>query len=55
MTSPSLRSQAALLLFSVEKLETVATFARENIYVKEGVVARWRVRQWDVAVSAGVA
>jgi len=45
----------ALLLFSVEKLETVETFARENIYVKEGVVARWRVRQWDVAVSAGVA
>jgi uncharacterized protein len=44
----------ALLLFSVEKLETVQAFARDDIYVREGVVARWRVRQWDVVVGAGV-
>ena len=44
----------ALLLFSVDKPETVEAFAREDIYVKEGVVARWRVRYWDVVVGAGV-
>jgi len=44
----------ALLLFSVEKRETVEAFARADIYVKEGVVARWRVRQWDVVVGTGV-
>ena len=38
----------ALLLFSVDTPETVEAFARGDISVKEGVVARWRVRQWDV-------
>jgi uncharacterized protein len=42
------------LLFSVDKPEAVEAFAREDIYVKEGVVARWRVRHWDVVVGAGV-
>jgi uncharacterized protein YciI len=44
----------ALLLFSVEKVDTVEAFAREDVYVKEGVVARWRVRHWDVVVGSGV-
>ena len=42
----------ALLLFSVDTPETVEAFARGDIYVKEGVVARWRVRQWDVVVGS---
>ncbi len=45
----------ALLLFSVDTPETVEAFARGDIYVNEGVVARWRVRQWDVVVGSGVA
>ena len=44
----------ALLLFSVDKLETVEAFARGDVYVKEGIVARWRVRQWDVVVGSSV-
>ena len=44
----------ALLLFSVDTPETVEAFARGDIYVKEGIVARWRVRQWDVVVGNGV-
>jgi hypothetical protein len=44
----------ALLLFSVEKRDTVEAFARDDIYVAESVVARWRVRQWDVVVGASV-
>ena len=44
----------ALLLFSVDKPETVEAFARGDIYVKEGIVVRWRVRQWDVVVDSGV-
>ena len=42
----------ALLLFSVDAPATVEAFARDDVYVKEGIVARWRVRQWDVVAGS---
>ena len=43
------------LLFSVRSPETVDAFARDDIYVREGVVARWQIRQCEVVVGSGEA
>ncbi len=44
----------ALLLFSADTPEIVEAFARGDIYVKEGIVARWMVRAWDVVAGSAV-
>lgn len=38
-----------VLLFEVEDRETVEAFARADPYVKNGIVAAWRVREWTTA------
>lgn len=45
----------AMLLFAVDSPAVVEAFARGDVYVIEGVVARWRVRKWDTVVGSGVA
>jgi uncharacterized protein YciI len=36
----------AVLVFRAEDASTVEQFAREDPYVKNGVVISWRVRRW---------
>jgi uncharacterized protein len=38
----------ALLLFKTNDASIPERFAREDNYVKEGLVKQWRVRRWDV-------
>jgi uncharacterized protein YciI len=41
----------ALLVFRAESAAEVEAFAREDPYVKSGLVARWRVRPWTVVIG----
>lgn len=41
----------ALLLFRVDDASTVEAFVRNDPYVKNGIVTRWRIRPWTVVVS----
>ena len=41
----------ALLLFSVDSAAAIESFARGDVYVTEGIVARWRVRHWETVVG----
>lgn len=45
----------ALLVFRVERPEDVEAFVQEDPYVREGLVTRFRVREWTVVVGAEVA
>lgn len=45
---------SALLLFRTEDRNTVAAFAQADPFVTEGIVCRWTVRKWDVALGTGV-
>ncbi len=45
----------ALLVFEAESAAEVEAFVREDPYVKNGLVARWRVREWKVVVGGVVA
>jgi uncharacterized protein YciI len=42
-----------LLLFKGESAQVAEDFARADPYVREGVVASWRVREWTTVVGAG--
>ena len=44
----------AVLVFQGETSEPAEAFARADPYVKNGLVTRWRVRQWTVVVGPGV-
>ena len=45
----------ALLLFAGDSREVAESFAREDPYVRNGLVARWRVREWTTVAGAGAA
>ncbi len=38
-------------LFKAESIETVENFAKNDPYVKAGLVTRWRVRKWTTVVG----
>ena len=42
-----------MLLFKGESAETAEAFARADPYVQNGVVTRWRVREWTTVVGEG--
>ena len=42
----------ALLLFAGPDEGAAERFAREDPYVREGLVTAWRVRKWNVVVGA---
>ena len=41
----------AMLLFRVDDPSVVEAFVRNDPYVKNGVVTRWRIRPWTVVVN----
>ncbi len=45
----------AILLFSGAGPEAAEKFAREDPYVTQGLVARWKVRPWTTVVGAQAA
>jgi hypothetical protein len=46
--------EGALLVFRGESASHVEDFAREDPYVREGLVTAWRVRPWSVVVGGDV-
>ena len=42
---------SAVLLFESDSPAVAEAFAREDPYVKAGLVARWRVRLWQTVVG----
>ena len=45
----------AMLLFAGESRRVAEDFAREDPYVLNGLVTRWRVRTWTTVVGDGAA
>ena len=45
----------AVLLFAGESPRVAETFAREDPYVLNGLVTRWRVREWSTVAGEGAA
>ena len=45
----------ALLLFKGDSPQAAEAFAREDPYVLNGLVARWRVREWTTVVGEDAA
>jgi uncharacterized protein YciI len=43
----------AVLVFRGDAPDVAEAFARDDPYVKEGVVTSWRVRRWVVVVGEG--
>jgi hypothetical protein len=41
----------AVLVFRADAPEAVERFARNDPYVKNGVIAEWRVRPWTVVIG----
>jgi uncharacterized protein YciI len=48
-------ADAALLVFSGETPEAAEAFAREDPYVRNGLVKQWKVREWTTVVGADAA
>jgi uncharacterized protein len=44
-----------IVLFQGESPEVARRFAESDPYVKNGLVARWRVRPWTTVVGGGAA
>jgi uncharacterized protein YciI len=42
---------SAILLFQADSPAPVEEFAREDPYVKDGLVRRWTVRRWETVVG----
>jgi uncharacterized protein YciI len=51
LTEPS---DGAVLLFKGSSTEVAEQFAKEDPYVKNGLVINWQVRSWSVVLGAGV-
>lgn len=45
----------ALLVFHVADQARVEAFARQDPYVRNGLVTRWEVRPWTVVIGAALA
>ncbi len=41
----------ALLIFIADDASTAEAFARNDPYVKNGLVTRWKVRSWNVVIG----
>lgn len=52
LTSPL---DGAVFVFRVDAPETVERFVAADPYVRAGLVTKWRVREWTVAIEAGAA
>jgi hypothetical protein len=46
---------SALLVFRVDDKGVVERFVAEDPYVRNGLVTRWRIRPWTVAIGAETA
>ncbi|HEX7902016.1 MAG TPA: YciI-like protein [Planctomycetota bacterium] len=46
---------AAILLFQGDSPAAAEAFAREDPYVRNGVVVSWKVREWTTVAGAGAA
>ena len=46
-------ADGAFLVFRTDTPGPVEAFAREDPYVREGVVTAWAVRRWNVVVGDG--
>ena len=44
-------ADSAVLIFRVEDPSTVEAFARDDVYVRNGVVTSWEVRPWTVVIG----
>ncbi|HYU07744.1 MAG TPA: YciI-like protein [Gemmatimonadales bacterium] len=42
---------ASILLFRASSSDVVEQFARDDPYVRNGVVTKWRVREWTTVVG----
>ena len=42
---------ASILLFRASSPEIVEKFARDDPYVRNGIVTKWRVREWTTVVG----
>ncbi len=42
---------ASILLFRASSPDVVERFARDDPYVRNGVVTKWRVREWTTVVG----
>ena len=47
--------EEAMLLFAGEDPSVAEAFAQQDPYVLNGIVARWRVREWITVVGDGAA
>jgi len=45
------RMLAALLIFQGESAAAAEAFARQDPYIKNGLVTKWKVRNWTVVVG----
>ncbi|HYS67763.1 MAG TPA: YciI-like protein [Paraburkholderia sp.] len=52
LTEPA---DTALLLFQGDSPSAAEAFAKADPYVRGGLVARWRVREWTTVVGEGAA
>lgn len=48
LTDPA---DSAVLIFKCGHPEIPETFARNDIYVREGVIKSWEVRKWNVVIG----
>jgi len=44
-------ADGALIIFQSDSPATAESFARNDPYVKNGLVTRWRVRNWTVVIG----
>jgi len=44
-------ADAALLVFRAESAAAAENFAKQDPYVRKGLVKKWRVRKWTVVVG----
>ncbi len=44
-------ADSAVLIFRTEDASTVEEFARNDVYVRNGVVTSWKVRPWTVVIG----
>jgi hypothetical protein len=51
LTDPS---DGAVLLFTGNSAEVAEKFAKQDPYVKNGLVDNWKVRSWSIVLGAGV-
>jgi uncharacterized protein YciI len=45
-------ADGAVLVFTVDDPAVAEQFARDDPYVEQGLVTRWRVRPWNVVIGA---